>query len=132
MSCCETRNCKWNPQIVSGIRKLQVESATKQMCRQNLRYRYMHAESTEIFLWNSLTFWYIFKTCLWNPGTYRHKILSSAQFGLAMIFLVSIDPDKYRKKRFLGDHFFCGFYAVGLTVHRQSVQLYIYDGKIGW
>ena len=28
-----------------------------------------------------------FKTCLWNPGTYRHKIgiLSSAEFGLVMI-----------------------------------------------
>ena len=26
------------------------------------------------------------KTCLWNPGTYRHKIvrLSIAQFGLVM------------------------------------------------
>ena len=29
-------------------------------------------------------------TCLWNPGTYRHKIvrLSSAQFGLVMIFFI--------------------------------------------
>ena len=28
-----------------------------------------------------------FKTCLWNPGTYRHKIvlLSTAQFGLVML-----------------------------------------------
>ena len=28
------------------------------------------------------------KTCLWNPGTYRHKIvrLSSAQFGLVIVF----------------------------------------------
>ena len=31
------------------------------------------------------------KTCLWNPGTYRHKIvrLSSAQFGLVMNYIVS-------------------------------------------
>ena len=29
------------------------------------------------------------KACLWNPGTYRHKIvlLSSAQFGLVMLIL---------------------------------------------
>ena len=27
MSCCEIRKCKRNPQIVSGIRKLKVETA---------------------------------------------------------------------------------------------------------
>ena len=32
------------------------------------------------------------KTCLWNPGTYRHKIVrpSSAQFGLVMNELCDI------------------------------------------
>ena len=35
---------------------------------------------------NPLLFETYFKTCLWNPGTYRHKIvlLSSEQFGLVM------------------------------------------------
>ena len=57
------------------------------MFRQVLRYRCMHAESTEILF---VEFTYIleqyFETCLWNPGTYRHKIvlLSSARFGLIL------------------------------------------------
>ena len=33
------------------------------------------------------------RTCLWSPGTYRHKIvrLSSAQIGLEVIFLIFFD-----------------------------------------
>ena len=70
--CCRgIRNCKWNPQIVSGIRinlrnpltfaesafvcriqsnnlySLVAESAPKSRFRKNLRYRYLYAESTE-------------------------------------------------------------------------------------
>ena len=40
---------------------LLAESATKQMGRQKLRYRYMYAESTEFYLWNSPTFKNIFQ-----------------------------------------------------------------------
>ena len=38
-----------------------------------------------------LRFGTYFKTCLWNPGIYRHKIvlLSSAQFGLVMTVLIN-------------------------------------------
>ena len=94
LGCRGIRNCKWNPQIVSGIRKLKAdcancernpqigsgirknlqnpltftefahicgirnnylyslvaESATKLICRQNLHYRYLYAEFTQILL----------------------------------------------------------------------------------
>ena len=51
----------------------------------------MYAESTKIFVSGiHLHFKTSLKISFWNPGTYRHKIvrLSSAQFGLVMIFLV--------------------------------------------
>ena len=65
-----------------------LESATKQMCRQNLRYRYMYAESTEIlFVESTYILEHISRLVRWNSGTYKHKIvlLSSAQFGLVMV-----------------------------------------------
>ena len=76
LSCREIRNCKWNSQFVSGIRKLEAgsanckwnaqivsgirisdsaylyslvaESATKSMYWQNLRYSYLYSKYTEI------------------------------------------------------------------------------------
>ena len=44
-----------------------------------------------------------FKTCLWNPGTYRHKIvlLSSAQFGLVKVqHVYSMQKIWYSKNSF--------------------------------
>ena len=46
------------------------ESANKQMCRQFLRYRYWYAESTEMFWWNPLKFWNMFKKLF--PGIQEH------------------------------------------------------------
>ena len=104
-------SCKWDPQIVGGIRiKLQItpifsESAYICSIRNNYLYSLAAESATnqcidkiyvtaictcnqlKSFKWNPPVYWNMFKTCLWNPGTYRHKILlqSSAHFGLKMV-----------------------------------------------
>ena len=117
-------NYKWNPQLVSGIRKLSAESIN---CKRNphifaeptyfcgIRLLLRNSEQLlmfaccgirdkanvpkqftlqvfvpgihRIFISGScLHFGTCLKTCLWNSGTYRHKIvqLSNAPFGLVM------------------------------------------------
>ena len=135
LNCCGIRNCKWNPQTLSGIHKMKAESANCKRTHLQLRNALticgiclniadsahslripliVKPEQLPIFsrcrlrnkinvptkfllqlyvrgiYWNfasriHLNFEKIWlETCLWNTGTYKHKIvrLSSAQFGL--------------------------------------------------
>ena len=83
VSCRGICSSKWNPQIVIGIRKLSADSANCKRNPQNVSricIIYVRGLCTR----NPQKFC---KTCVWNPGTYRHKIvrLSSAYFGLVML-----------------------------------------------
>ena len=106
----ESANCKWNWQIVSGIRIFFADSTyilriPLTFCGIHLPLR--NPEQLAIFACSGIrnktnvptnftlelfkrgiheTFATCLKICLWNPGTYRHKIvrLSSAQLGLVM------------------------------------------------
>ena len=103
----ERANCKRNPYIVSGIRKLQMDfanckrnrqilSGIRKSLRNQLTICKFHCFSLQVFVRGShrnvvggirLHFGTCLKVSLWNPGTYRHKIvrLCSAQFDLVMI-----------------------------------------------
>ena len=57
------------------------------MYRQNLRYKYMYAESTEFFLWNLLTFWKLFKDLSLESRNIQTQNCAPnrAQFGLVIV-----------------------------------------------
>ena len=126
LSCCGIRNCKWTLQIVSGFRKLFVESSNykrnphkfaesificgtrlnlrnwRQLsivagCRIRNKINLTEESILQVIVhgvhWNFVSVFHLqfgtsLKTSVWNPETYRHKIvrLSSAQCGLVMIF----------------------------------------------